>query len=587
MKLKRIFSIFLALALIISIAPAALADPDPLPLEASEATTTVTLTDAGVGVDTAYILATISNSSGEDITLQRAKSPSKRVVKETGNDLVSTPIPNGDTVSMLFKAELKNSATGSVTETFEFTFISAGGKTITKTTSVTLNFGEPSPVTPDPNAVSTPAFRLSAYDANLKLVATPAGNAGDRITVRIPLYCLKGPAENVSITPKLSTNLEEFPFDIEQLDYAKYYDGSVRTGEITEVSYNLKLAKKVTAGVKKVDFIVSYTNSDWKGGEMLTATVSIYINVIKGYTEGTGGTPGVVSQPKLILEKYSVSADKIYAGEEFEVYFTLKNTSTVEAVQNIQISISDTAETGKLLPAENGSNTIYIARIDKGESYDITYKMQCAADMDPKAYKIGVAMAYEGAKNVAAYTANDTISVTILQKIRLKFDTPVFYDEFYVGSPSGVYLAMYNMGRSSVYNCMISVEGDGLQLEESYFGGTVAAGGTMSADFNIIANTPGQIEGAIVVTYEDSLGEQMEERIPLSLFVMDMGDINGPVVEPGIEPDIGIDTGATPDGSGMPVWGWIAIGLGVAGCAAAVLLVLKKKRGNRRNLEEV
>jgi hypothetical protein len=433
---------------------------------------------------------------------------------------------------------------------------------------------------------------LSAYDRAGKLVATPSGDAGDTIKIRVPLFCLHGPVNNISVAPKLSTNIDEFPFVISQMDYTLYRSGGAETGETIEFEYNLKLLKKVTSGVKKVDFIVSYTDwNAWSNGDrtVKTMTVSVYVNVINGYTAETPGTTPVVSQPKLILESYSFSTDKIYAGEEFELSFTLKNTSTVEAVQNIQISIADTADTGKLLPAENGSNTIYIAKIEKGESYTVAYKMQSAADIEPKAYKLGLSLAYEGAKNVVAYTATDTISVTILQKVRLKFDTPVFYDECYVGSTCGAYLAMYNMGRSSVYNCMVSVEGDGLQLEETYFGGTVAAGSTMSADFNIITNTAGQIDGFIVVTYEDSLGEQMEERIPISLYVNDMGGMDGGgVVDPGFEePGIyepGIDTGAGVS-TGLPLWAWIVIGVGVLGCAAVVLLVLKKRRN--KLLEDV
>ena len=56
-------------------------------------------------------------------------------------------------------------------------------------------------------------------------------------------------------------------------------------------------------------------------------------------------------------------------------------------------------------------------------------------------------------------------------------------------------------------------------MEESFFQGTVAAGSTMRADFSLITATPGQIDGEIVITYEDSLEEKMEERLPLSLYV--------------------------------------------------------------------
>ena len=66
-------------------------------------------------------------------------------------------------------------------------------------------------------------------------------------------------------------------------------------------------------------------------------------------------------------------------------------------------------------------------------------------------------------------------------------------------------------------------------------------------------------------------------------FLTDGGIIDPGFEEPGIyEP--GIDTGAGVSG-GLPLWAWIVIGVGVLGCAAAVLLVLRKKRS--KQLEDV
>lgn len=39
----------------------------------------------------------------------------------------------------------------------------------------------------------------------------------------------------------------------------------------------------------------------------------------------------------------------------------------------------------------------------------------------------------------------------------------------------------------------------------------------MRADLSVITATPGQIDGEIVISYEDALEEKMEERLPLSI----------------------------------------------------------------------
>ena len=76
---------------------------------------------------------------------------------------------------------------------------------------------------------------------------------------------------------------------------------------------------------------------------------------------------------------------------------------------------------------------------------------------------------YESASTNAAHTANETIAVPILQKIRLKCDEPTVYDDVsYLESSTSMSIRMYNMGRSSVYNCIVEVEGNGLQLDSKH-----------------------------------------------------------------------------------------------------------------------
>lgn len=224
--------------------------------------------------------------------------------------------------------------------------------------------------TPDPEA----KLRLSPVDANGLLVPAPEGDYGEAISVRIPLLCQRSSVYDLKITPVLSNDIEKFPFDIEAVDYMLTYPNSLQPGNIVEFTYNFRLSKKATTGVKQVDFNLSYrTGGDtWSGGanagKLETATISIFVNVKKGLAPSTGDGEGAGSTPKLIVESYSISSDKIYAGETFDVTVTLRNTSSSEDIQNLQIGFKDTQEVAKLVPASGGSNTLYIKKIAKGDS---------------------------------------------------------------------------------------------------------------------------------------------------------------------------------------------------------------------------
>lgn len=443
--------------------------------------------------------------------------------------------------------------------------------------------------TPDPEA----KLRLSPVDANGLLVPAPEGDYGEAISVRIPLLCQRSSVYDLKITPVLSNDIEKFPFDIEAVDYMLTYPNSLQPGNIVEFTYNFRLSKKATTGVKQVDFNLSYrTGGDtWSGGanagKLETATISIFVNVKKGLAPSTGDGEGAGSTPKLIVESYSISSDKIYAGETFDVTVTLRNTSSSEDIQNLQIGFKDTQEVAKLVPASGGSNTLYIKKIAKGDSVTEVISLQTAPDTEAKAYTLGLDFSYEGASDNKAYTAGETIAIPILQKIRVKFDDPTIYDsEAWVGQSCGMYVRMYNMGKSSLYNCMIEVEGEGLEMEETYFGGNISSGSTMSADFSVIPSVAGEIQGEVVITYEDVYGEPSEERLPFTLMVNEEVTFDDPMM--GMEGMDGMEVygpGMEESGGGMPWWGWVLCGLGVVALGAGGLMIYRKKRA--RHLEDV
>ena len=429
-------------------------------------------------------------------------------------------------------------------------------------------------------------IRTSSVDSNGVCVLTPSGDYGDQLEVRLPLTCTNGYVYDLKVTPVLSNDIEKFPFDIDLVDYTLSYPGSIGRGQVVEFLYHLRLSKKATVGVKQVDFNVTYRNDD---GDLKSGTVSLFVNVRKGLSP-TSDKDTTASVPKIIIESYKLSSDKIYAGETFDLEFNVKNTSDNTNLQNVQIHIKDAGETATIVPASGGSNTLYISKIGKGQSSSQKVSLQTAPDAAAKAYTLNVDFSYESATTNAAHTANETIAVPILQKIRLKCDEPTVYDDVsYLDSSTSMSIKMYNMGRSSVYNCIVDVEGNGLKLEESYFGGTLSAGSTLAADISVIPSEAGDIQGTVVISYEDVYGEPGEERLPFTLHVEDpnagmenmegMEGMGGEGMEGGMT-DPGMEGGS----KGFPWWGWV-IGAGALG-GGGFFGFKKLKKRRARSLED-
>ncbi len=589
---QKITALLLAAVLFAAICPAVLAESgeggETMPT-AKEVSISVSSPILGTGI--VYIPITITNMTDAPVSLDSVTSKNGlfsniTFTKEDGLNKVESQKSR----DILLTATLSTAMPGTYADLLSFK-LSNNEK---KTANVTLTIPEMQPQTSPEPGKATAAFRLSSFDANGLIVPTAAGKNGGKVQVRLPLLCVDGPVSNIKAVPKLSTSLDEFPFAIEQVDYTIGYNGMISVNQIIEFQFNLRFADKVTAGVKKVDFTITYDRG-WAsatGDSSESCDISLYVNVTRGY-EAAGSEPGgetTAALPKIVVDSYSFSSDKIYAGEDFDLTFTVRNTSNEEETKSILVTVTNNAETGKLTPA-SGSNTLYIDKLGKGESKTMTMSIATAPDTEAKAYEIKLEFDYEGTKTRPATLSNGqssaSIPVTIMQKIRLKIEDPTVDGEPMEGESVPVYFSMYNMGRSSIYNCMVTVEGDGLSMEESFFQGTVAAGSTMRADFSLITATPGQIDGEIVITYEDSLEEKMEERLPLSLYV---SEAYNPDMYPGEgDPNGMIDTmGGMEDPSasgGIPVWVWIAGGVVAAAAIVAVIIILKKKRA--RALEDV
>lgn len=610
---RRIIALLTAAMLLMAICPAALAEPTPTPTPTPTPKPPITQGDimvnvesvatASFGVDMQVKITVDPKITTGTLTLDSVTATAGILNSDVRfNGITSADLSKYDAaIDVVIRGMFKGVVSGSAIEQFKLSFTytykdaSDAKQTckVEKTFAYTLTAAEQPSPSPDPSQ-ATAAFRLSSYDPNGLIVTTASGKNGGKVLVRLPLMCVSGPVMNIKVAPKLSTSLDEFPFAIERVDYTVGYNGFINANQIIEFQFDMRFADKVTAGIKKVDFTVTYERG-WgsaEGSSTESCDVSLYVNVTKGY-EAAGETPGgetTQTLPKLVVDSYSFSEEKIYAGETFTLTFTVRNTSNEEDTKSILVTMTNNADTGKLTPAE-GSNTLYIDKLAKGESKTMTMSIATAPDTEAKAYEIKLDFEYEGTKTRPATLAKGessaSIPVTVMQKIRLKIDDPTVDGEAMEGESVPVYFSLYNMGRSPIYNCMVTVEGDGLSLEDSFFQGTVAAGNSMRADLSIITATPGQIDGEIVISYEDSLEEKMEERLPLSLYVTEAynPDANGDMDDPGFidQPTIGgMDD---PSSSGTPVWIWIALGVVVAAAIVVAIILLKKKRA--KTLEDV
>ncbi|MEN6637110.1 MAG: hypothetical protein ABFC56_14750 [Clostridiaceae bacterium] len=444
----------------------------------------------------------------------------------------------------------------------------------------------PTPVpTPEPGAGHLELYTGVTDSEEQSLLQVYSQRAGEKITFYVPIFNRDLP-NATDLTCKLFSGTPQNPFSGDlSFDWYKTWNStteSLETWSSKDIAIGDRAYFEVTGtlsstapvGTYTINFTVSYNGGDLKDN----IPVTIVVREASSDSGSSGGGSSYKSKPKVIIESYSFTEDTIYAGDTVTLRLVIANTSKREAITNLQLDFSN--EAGAILPAPGGSSSVFIGTIDKEGAYVLSVKLQIMPDAEAKSQPLAIKLTYEGTRNRSDFDETASVSVPVQQKARVRINDPIVYDDPWVGTSVAVGVTLYNLGKSTLYNCMVDVVGDGLTLEESYFGGNVAAGGTMRADLNVTPTTAGKLDAKVRVTYEDVNGNPTETLLPLNMVVNEepAGGMTSPGNGEAVVP------GDTPASANI---GWIFWLLGgVAVVTGLVVLGVKMKKKRERALEE-
>jgi hypothetical protein len=288
--------------------------------------------------------------------------------------------------------------------------------------------------------------------------------------------------------------------------------------------------------------------------------------------------------PRIIIDNYSMDPFPVNAGDNFKLNMSFLNTSKSVDVSNIKVTI--TSEDGTFTPSESG-NTFYLESIPAKGSVEREIMLSVKSNAEQKSYMMTVDFEYEDNKG-NPFTAKETMSVNVLQSPRLVASEINIMPDTFVGQPTSIYLDFYNMGKSILYNLMITVEGDFEGENLSYYVGNFESGRTDYYDASITPMMAGTQTGSVLFTFEDANGKPIEVRKEFTLNVMEMMQ-EGPMLDENGMP-IGMEMGM-PGMDGMPgatpglsLWVYAAIGVVVLAAGVVVFVLLRKRHARRKEM---
>ena len=205
--------------------------------------------------------------------------------------------------------------------------------------------------------------------------------------------------------------------------------------------------------------------------------------------------------------------------------------------------------------------------------------MNASAVANGGSYNITVNVSGNSASDSAALTAQMPVTVPIVQPERFEISRTDFPEYLSMGEEGYASVSFVNKGKGIIYNVSAEITGDGITTTEgNQFIGNIAAGTESSADFTIQTANAGTLNGLLTVTYEDEKGNAKTLTKEFSMTVEEMQMGGDDTMGGGMDTMVPME----PEPTGVPVWVWIVVGVGVVAAVVVVLVVLKKKKAKRR-----
>ncbi len=419
---------------------------------------------------------------------------------------------------------------------------------------------------------------------------TPVANAGETVSIVLPVVNMgKTMVTDAVVTPVLSTDTSVWPFEITSSSYSQTISdlpgtdtGASDMDRRRELTWNLQTRTDVGTGYQKISFDVRYRDSQ---GNSQSTTLDTYIQV--NGTAGVGAD-GQASVPRVIVTGFDTSPEEVHAGESFTLTLHLKNTSTATSVNNMICEIVAAVE-GKdedttyaaFLPTA-GSSTIFVDKIEKNGTKDISLELEAKADLSQKPYAVDVNMSYEDEK-VNSYTNKTSVSIPVKQEARVEVSEPeVMPSSIEVGGESNVMFNIYNMGKTKLYNVQVKTVSDFLSGGDAFIG-NLDSGATGAVDIYLTGQAATTDDGTVTlqISYEDETGEATTIEREISLFV----------TEPYYD-DMMIDDGMMTDdmaqgqGGGTMRTVLVAAGIILLIVIVAVIIVLRRRKKKEQKILE-
>ena len=383
----------------------------------------------------------------------------------------------------------------------------------------------------------------------------PTGTPNQTISMRIPVINVGGTLTGVTVTPVVSTSLDEFPFVVTSTNYSQYFSYWA-SGEIKYLDYTFTVSPFATSGNKAIKFKATY----FENSAAAEGSFSTQFTVIDGYDASAMSV--MVQSYKLYVDDTEVSG--LMAGEETELRLTVINNSKVDTAKKVIGSLVFTNSPGLTL-AMGGTDTAYADTIKPGGTATLKYKIMAKQDAEVGPTMLGINLTYETTEAIAGKAAQN-IMLPVSQQMDILAGTPEVYGTPSKDKEATISVPLTNMGRAKAMNIRVLAT-DGMKSSTPCYVGDLLAGGSTSADVTVSFTKIGAFVGKMILQYEDANGETYSQDISVPLSV----------AESSADADAN-NVSTQKNGTGSRWWLWLIVILLVLFIIAVIVYVIIRYR---------
>ncbi len=273
----------------------------------------------------------------------------------------------------------------------------------------------------------------------------------------------------------------------------------------------IPLAKERYNGTYPIELKANYLDVT---GKQITQSFTVYVTIYDGKNppDPNAVVRQEVEKPELFISACTVAPDRVGGEQEFTVELTIENIGAIRA-RSVRLSYG--SEAAGIVPVETNA-AMHVDNIASEDSAAVSFKMFTTKDVLAGEQPFFITLDYVDLYG-GIYTSTRTFLVRVTQPAEINYDSVSLPKSISAGETTSLPANVFNIGKSTLRNVTITLEGAGLFPTSSVFLGDILPGeagyGEMKVFIGMLSMTEGYTEsygnttGRYIIIYTDDFGE--------------------------------------------------------------------------------